>query len=108
MPISDNYPAEKARKRRSPLRSLPRILCDFNSSGWSGGVEDECYYSFDENMLSRHRPRPGMHVFIYESSRGDLVMGCEARLEEYRHPVTDQSCWRLRPISNTGYLGRLV
>jgi hypothetical protein len=108
MPISDSYSATKAPKRRSPLRSLPRILCDFNSAGWSGEVEDECYYSFDGKMLSRHRPRSGMRVFIYESSRDDLVMGCEARLEEYRHPVTDQVCWRLRPIANTGYLGQLA
>ena len=51
-------------------------------------------------------PRPDANPFA-DGSRGDLVIGCEARLEEYRHPVTDQVCWRLRPISNTGYLGRL-
>ena len=99
-------PARK-RKRPSPLRTLPRVLCDFNSAGWGDEVEDECYYSFDENRLARHRPKAGMHIFIYECSRDDLVMGCEARLEEYQHPITTRPAWRMRPIPNTGYFGRL-
>lgn len=94
-------------KRSAPARSLPRISCDFNSVGWSGEDGDECYYSFDEKALRRHRVRAGMRVFIYEASRDDLVMGCEAELEEYQHPITDKTCWRLRPIANTGYLGEL-
>lgn len=94
-------------KRKSPSRSLPRILCDFNSVGWSGDDDDECYYSFDNKALAAHRPRAGMRVFIYEQSRGKLVMGCEAELEKYEHPLSNEVRWRLRPVSNTGYLGGL-
>jgi hypothetical protein len=94
-------------KRKSPMRTLPRIPCDFNSVGWSGEDDDECYYSFDQKALARHRPRAGMRVFVYEKSRDDFVMGCEAELDPYRHPITDQMCWRLRPIPDTGYLGEL-
>ena len=92
--------------RKSLARALPRIACDFNSAGWSG-EDDGCYYSFDDKALARHRPRAGMRIFIYENSRDNLVMGCEAELEKYRHPVTDETCWRLRPVPNTGYLGEL-
>jgi hypothetical protein len=94
-------------KRKSPTRSLPRVSCDFNSVGWSGEDDDDCYYSFDEKAIARHRLRAGMRVFIYEKSREDLVMGCEAEFEEYRHPITDEIRLRLRPIPNTGYLGEL-
>ena len=87
--------------------SLPRVRCDFNSAGWSGEDEDDCYYSFDQAALARARPRTGMRVFIYEDSQRDLVMGCEAELEEYPHPVTGETRWRLRPVPNTGYLGKL-
>lgn len=94
-------------KRKSPTRSLPRILCDFNSVGWSGEEGDECYYSFDDKALALHRPRAGMRVFIYEPSRDNLVMGCEAELERFQHPISDKPRWRLRPVSDTGYLGEL-
>jgi hypothetical protein len=94
-------------KRKSPLRSLPRILCDFNSVGWSGDDDDDCYYGFDEKSLVGHRPHAGMRVFIYERSRDDLVMGCEAELEKYQHPLSNDVRWRLRPVPNTGYLGEL-
>jgi hypothetical protein len=96
-----------ASKRKSPLQSLPRILCDFNSIGWSGEDDDDCYYSFDEKALGAHRPRTGMRVFIYERSRDKLVMGCEAELEKYQHPLSEELRWRLRPMPNTGYLGEL-
>jgi hypothetical protein len=88
-------------------KSLPRIRCDFNSAGWSGEDEDDCYYSFDEQALARARPRAGMRVFIYEDSREDLVMGCEAELESFEHPITGEPRWRLRPVPNSGYLGEL-
>ena len=94
-------------KRKSPTGSLPRILCDFNSAGWSGEDGDECYYSFDDKALDRRHPREGMRVFIYEPSRDNLVMGCEAELEKYQHPITGEIRWRLRPVPNTGYLGQL-
>src|ERR1051326_1622787 len=97
MSFRDTY-AARMNKRKVPTRSLPRILCDFNSVGWSGEDDDECYYSFDEKALARHRPRDGMRVFIYERSRDELVMGCEATLEQYRHPLTDDVRWRLRPV----------
>ena len=96
-----------ALSRRRSGRVLPRIRCDFNATGWSGEEGDECYYSFDEKELARHRPRAGMRVFIYENSRDDLVMGCEAELERYRNVITNELCWRLRPIANTGFLGQL-
>jgi len=95
------------KKYTGPKKSLPRLWCDFNSVGWSGEEGDECYYSFDEKTLTKRRPREGMRVFIYEAGHGGLVMGCEAVLERYRHPITDELCWRLRPVSNTGYLGKL-
>ena len=101
------YGASMGNKRKSRTRTLPRIACDFNSVGWSGEDDDECYYSFDEKALARHRPHAGMRVFVYESSRENLIMGCEAELEEYQHPITDKVCWRLRPVPNTGYLGEL-
>jgi hypothetical protein len=107
MSFRDTYAAGMGNKRKSRTRSLPRIPCDFNSVGWSGDDDDECYYSFDEKALARHRPRQGMRVFIYEPSRDDLVMGCEADLERYQHPITDEQRWRLRPVPNTGYLGEL-
>jgi hypothetical protein len=94
-------------KRKSPTRALPRVACDFNSVGWSGEDSDECYYSFDVRALARCHPRAGMRIFIYENSRDNLVMGCEAELEKYQHPITDETCWRLRPVPNTGYLGEL-
>ena len=94
-------------KRRTPIRSLPRVPCDFNSVGWSGEEDDECYYSFDEGALDGHRLRNGMRVFIYENSRDNLVMGCEAALEQYLHPVTEQLQWRMRAVPNTAYLGQL-
>lgn len=108
MSFRDTYAGHMGSKRKSPTRSLPCLLCDFNSVGWSGEDEDECYYSFDEKALARHRLRAGMRVFIYEKSRDDLVMGCEAELEQYRHPITDDVRWRLRPVPNTGYLGELA
>ena len=108
MTFRDGNDFQRKAKKVSPVRSLPRIPCDFNSVGWSNDDDDECYYSFDQKMIARHRPKAGMRVFIYETSRDDLVMGCEAALEQYRHPVTEQLCWRLRPIANTGYLGRLA
>jgi hypothetical protein len=107
MSFRDTYAARMGSKRSVPARSLPRVVCDFNSVGWSGEDGDECYYGFDEKALARHRPRVGMRVFIYEHSRESLVMGCEAALERYRHPITDEVGWRLRPIPNTGYLGEL-
>ncbi len=94
-------------KRKLPARSLPRILCDFNSVGWSGEDGDDCFYSFDEKALARHRPRAGMRIFIYEPSRENLVMGCEAEVEQYCHPITDEKRWRLRAVPDTGYLGEL-
>jgi hypothetical protein len=94
-------------KRKSPIRTLVCIPCDFNSVGWSGEEDDECYYSFDQKALARHRLRAGLRVFIYEKSRENLVMGCEAELDQYRHPITDELCWRMRPIPDTGYLGEL-
>ena len=90
-----------------PKKSMPRLQCDFNSVGWSGEDDDECLYSFDEKAMAAFRPREGMRFFIYEPGRDDLVMGCEATLERYRHPITDESRWRLRPVSDTGYLGQL-
>lgn len=86
---------------------MPRLLCDFNSVGWSGDEEDTCYYSYDEKALGRMRPREGMRVFIYESGRDRLIMGCEATLERYQHPITNAPRWRLRPIPDTGFLGEL-
>jgi hypothetical protein len=107
MAFRDSYAEHMGSRRKAPRRSMPRIQCDFNSVGWSGDEGDECYYSFDEKALARHRPRAGMRVFIYEASRDDLVMGCEAELEQYQHPITDALRWRLRPVPNTGYLGTL-
>ena len=94
-------------KYTGPKKSLPRVWCDFNSAGWSGDMDDECYYSFDEKTLAKARPRSGMRVFIYESGQNGLVMGCEAVVEHYQHPITDQVRWRLRPVADTGYLGKL-
>jgi hypothetical protein len=105
MSYRDNETNQGSSLRRR--QSLPRVLCDFNSSAWSGEDDDECYYSFDLAALQKHRPRAGMRVFIYERSRDDLVVGCEAVLEEYRHPVTQDVRWRLRPLANTGYFGEL-
>ena len=102
-----NYGVSMGNKRQSRARTLPRVLCDFNSAGWSGEDNDDCYYSFDEKALSRHRPHAGKRVFIYENSRDELVMGCEAQLKEYQHPITNETSWRLRPVPNTGYLGEL-
>jgi hypothetical protein len=107
MAFQDTYAEQMGNKRKSPTRLLPRVSCDFNSLGWSGEDDDECYYSFDEKALARHHPRVGMRIFIYEPSRDNLVMGCEAELEKYQHPITDEARWRLRPVPNTGYLGEL-
>jgi hypothetical protein len=107
MSFRDTYATHMPSKRPKPTRSLPRIQCDFNSVGWSGDDDDDCYYSFDEKGLAKHRLRVGLRVFIYEPSRDNLVMGCEAILEQYRHPIADDTRWRLRPVPNTGYLGEL-
>src|SRR6185312_8926743 len=107
MGFQDNYAEQMGKKHKSPPRALPRVACDFNSVGWSGEDDDECYYGFDEKALAGHRPRAGMRIFIYENSRDNLVMGCEAELEKYQHPITDETRWRLRPVPNTGYLGDL-
>lgn len=85
--------------------SLPRIACDFNSAGWSGEDDDECYYAFDENALAACKPAEGLRVFIFEKGQGEVIMGCEATIESYEHPVTGQPKWRLRPIHETGYFG---
>ena len=107
MSFRDTYATQMPNKRSSSKGSLPRIQCDFNSVGWSGEDDDSCYYSFDEDALARHRPRVGMRVFIFEPSRHELVMGCEAEVERYQHPITNEGRWRLRPVPNTGYLGEL-
>jgi len=107
MLFRDTDATHMPRKRSKPASALPRVRCDFNSAGWSGEDGDDCYYSFDEKALARHRPRVGMRVFIFEPSRDELVMGCEAELERYEHPITGEPRWRLRPIPNTGYLGEL-
>ena len=96
-----------AKKSKASRTSLPRLWCDFNSVGWSGEDDDECYYSFDEQALNACRPREGMRVFIYEKGRNELIMGCEATLEKYTHPITREPRWRLRPVHGTGYLGEL-
>jgi hypothetical protein len=101
------HASSMGKKGTAPKKSMPRLWCDFNSVGWSGEEDDECYYSFDEKTLSKVRPREGMRVFIYEPGREGVVMGCEALLERYRHPITDALRWRLRPVSDTGYLGQL-
>ncbi len=93
-------------QRIKPVTALPRVRCDFNSAGWSGEDDDPCYYVFDESALARARPRPGLRVFIFEDSRDDLIMGCEAVVEPYAHPLTSERRWRLRPVANTGYLGQ--
>lgn len=93
------------RKPKQPHDSLPRIRCDFNSVGWSGEEDDECYYSFDDKALTSARARDGMRVFIFEDGEGGLIMGCQAEVESYSHPVTGQNKWRLRPIHETGFLG---
>lgn len=103
----DTYPTQMPKKRSSSKGSLPRIPCDFNSVGWSGEDDDDCYYSFDHDALASHRPRAGLRVFIFEPSKDELVMGCEAEVESYEHPVSQQNQWRLRPVPNTGYLGEL-
>ena len=107
MSFRDTYATRMPGKGSSSKRSLPRIQCDFNSVGWSGEDGDDRYYSFDEKALAKHRPRLGMRVFIFEASRDDLVMGCEAELEHYEHPITREMRWCLRPVPNTGYLGEL-
>jgi hypothetical protein len=94
-----------AKKPKVTCKSLPRVWCDFNSVGWSGEEDDECYYSFDEKALSACRPREGMRVFIYEQGCGELIMGCEATLERYAHPFIEEPQWRIRPVHGTGYLG---
>ena len=86
-------------------KTLPRVLCDFNSAGWSGEEGDECYYSFDEKALAACKPRDGMRVFIFENGSNGLIMGCEALVEGYPHPVTGQKKYRLRPVHETGYFG---
>ena len=108
MTFQVTYTENMATTRKSRRRALPRVSCDFNSVGWSGEDDDGCYYSFDEKALTHHHPRAGMRIFIYENSRDNLVMGCEAELEKYQHPVTDETRWRLRPVPNTGYLGELT
>ena len=107
MSYRENQEGLSSRKGKGPNRALPRMVCDFNSVGWSGEEGDDCYYSFDEKELHGLRAKPGLRVFIYESSRGELVMGCEASLESYRDPISHLPRWRLRPIPNTGYLGAL-
>ena len=95
-------------QKKASFKSLPRIRCDFNSAGWSGEDDDPCYYSFDEPALARTRPRAGKRIFIFEDSRDGLVMGCEAELESYPHPLTGEPRWRLRPVENSGYFGELA
>lgn len=85
--------------------SLPKIWCDFNSAGWSGEDDDECYYNFDQSALAASKPRDGLRVFIFEKGSEGLIMGCEALVESYPHPVTGEKKWRLRPVHETGYLG---
>ena len=87
-------------------KSLPRIWCDFNSTDAIVEDDGECYYGFDEKALRACRPREGTHVFIYEKGRDELIMGCEAIVEGYSHPMNSERRWRLRPIHDTGYLGR--
>ena len=90
---------------KGTLKSLPRICCDFNSVGWSGEDDDECFYSFDEKALAACKPREGLRIFIFEKGQGEVIMGCEAMLESYPNPVSGQPKWRLRPVHDTGYFG---
>jgi hypothetical protein len=93
------------RKPKLPHEALPRIRCDFNSVGWSGDEDDDCYYSFDDKALAAHKPRSGMVVFVFEDGQSGLIMGCQATVETYSHPVTGQPKFRLRPVHETGFLG---
>lgn len=92
--------------KKGPSKSLPRIRCDFNSAGWSGEDDDDCLYSYDEKALSACRPKEGSRIFIFEDGKNGMIMGCEAHTEGYTHPVTGQKRWRLRPIHDTGYMGK--
>jgi len=93
------------KRSRASANSLPKVWCDFNSAGWSGEDDDECYYAYDEKALEACRPRAGMRIFIYEPGSGGMIMGCEAVIEAYNHPITGQPRWRLRPVHETGYMG---
>lgn len=90
---------------KSSRKSLPHIWCDFNSAGWIGDDDDECYYNFDHKALAACKPIAGKRVFIFEKGRNEMIMGCEATLETYKHIVTGEDRWRLRPVHETGYLG---
>lgn len=94
-----------SKSNKSSRKSLPKIWCDFNSAGWTGDDDDECYYNFDHVALAALKPREGKRVFIYEKGRDGMIMGCEAVIETYEHIITHEKRWRLRPVHETGFLG---
>jgi hypothetical protein len=81
---------------RATLHSseLPRVHCDFHAQGWTGELEDDCFYVFDLAGLEALDPKPGLRVYAWDySGHGDEVFGCEAILERFG------GGWRLRPAS---------
>ena len=81
--------------------SLPAIECDFNARGWSGEVDDICYYVFNREMFDVLEKVAGMRLFIfmYEDVEKTEIVGCEAVLEYH------QDNWRVRPDKSTWYSG---
>ncbi len=86
---------------RPPDASLPRLWCDFNSQGWSGAPDDNCYYAFDEHALGRLGAREGLRIFAFMDDGDGEILGCEAVLESFG------TNWRVRPDQSTWFRGCL-
>ena len=76
----------------------PRLSCDFNTRGWSGEPDDDCYYVLDREVLDALPARVGLEVFIWDESDETEILGCVAKLEQF------DGRWRARPVSGI-YVG---
>ena len=80
---------------------LPYIECDFNARGWSGDLDDMCFYVFviptDISVVLHNGLRS--FIFMYDNAEKTEIVGCEAVFEQYHEG------WRARPDETTWYNG---
>jgi hypothetical protein len=85
-----------------PPQNLSKIWCDFNAWGLSAEPGDTCYYSFDRESFLNLPPAEHRHIFIWDDSDVDEIIGFVAILERYPEHITG---WRARPDERTWYRG---
>lgn len=76
-----------------PASMPPRVWCDFNACGWSGG-SDDCYYVLDSSDLVAANACEGLCVLLYdwEDDPQTEVLARVAELEPWN------GRWRARPL----------